>query len=215
MSLKLYYHPLSSYCWKVLLALYENETPFEPVFIDLANETSRAELLKLWPVGKFPVLRDEARDRTVPESSIIIEYLGLHYPGRLALLPDEADRALQVRLQDRFIDLHLHDPMQRIVGDRLRPESARDAYGVERERARALTGLDLLERQIADRTWIAGEDFSLADCAAAPALYYLNRLRLIGDAHRRTKAYLHRFMQRPSFSRVLHEAEPYFGMFPL
>jgi glutathione S-transferase len=121
MSLKLYFHPLASFCWKALIALYENDTPFEPHVVDLVNETSRAEFKKIWPIGKFPVLRDDARDVTVPESSIIIEYLSQHYPGRSQLVPTDADLARQTRLRDRFYDLYVHEPMQKIVGDRLRP----------------------------------------------------------------------------------------------
>ena len=105
MSLTLYFHPLSSFCHKVLIALYENDTPFTPNIVDLMDEAQRAALVKLRPTGKFPVLRDEARDRTIPESSIIIEYLAQHYPGRTALIPADADLALQTRLQDRFFDL--------------------------------------------------------------------------------------------------------------
>ena len=102
MSLKLYYHPLSSFCWKVLTALYENDTPFTPVSVDLGNADERAELLKLWPIGKFPVLRDEARDRVIPETSIIIEYLDNHYPGATRFIPADADLARQTRLRGAF-----------------------------------------------------------------------------------------------------------------
>ena len=109
MSLKLYYHPLSSFCRKVLIALYENDTPFMPHLVDLADETSRAEFLKIWPIGKFPVLRDDAKDQTIPESTIIIEYLDQHYPGKTRFVPADADRAWQTRLSDRFYDLYVHD----------------------------------------------------------------------------------------------------------
>ena len=121
MCLTLYMHPLASFCQKVLIALYENDTPFEPRIVDLADETSRAEFLKLWPIGKIPVLRDEARDRTIPESSIIIEYLAQHYPGKMQLVPADPDLARQTRLRDRFYDLYVQEPMQKIVTDRLRP----------------------------------------------------------------------------------------------
>src|SRR5471030_2501537 len=136
MSLKLYYHPLSSFCWKVLIALYENDTPFTPVMVDLGNAEERAELLKLWPIGKFPVLRDEAKGSVIPESSIIIEYLDTHYPGRVRFVPADTDLARQTRLRDRFYDLYVHLPMQKIMGDRLRPADAKDAYGVAEARAR-------------------------------------------------------------------------------
>ena len=129
MSLTLHYHPLSSFCWKALMALYENDTPFTPKLVNLGDATERAALLKLWPIGKFPVLRDDAQDRTIPESSIIIEYLDQQYPGRTRFIPADAKAALQTRLRDRFYDLYVHLPMQKVVGDRLRPEGAKDPHG--------------------------------------------------------------------------------------
>ena len=131
MSLKLYFHPFSSFCQKVLIALYENDTPFEPHIVDLANAISAADFKKIWPIGKFPVLRDEARDRTIPESSIIIEYLGQHYPGQTQLVPTDADLARQTRMRDRFYDLYVQVPMQKVVIDKLRPAGKNDLYGVE------------------------------------------------------------------------------------
>ena len=125
-ALSLYYHPLASYCWKVLIALYENETPFAPRLVDLGDEAQRNALLKLWPVGKFPVLHDEAAGRVVPESSIIIEYLDAHHPGRTPLIPADRDAALEVRLQDRFFDQQIHEAMQKHVVDKLRPDGQRD-----------------------------------------------------------------------------------------
>ena len=141
MSLRLYFHPLSSFCQKALVALYENDTPFERRIVDLGDETSRAAFLAVWPIGKFPVLRDEGRDRTIPESSIIIEYLHAHYPGRTKLLPDDADGALQVRLWDRFYDQHVNEPMQAVVADRLRPDGRKDPFGVEKAKARLQASL--------------------------------------------------------------------------
>ena len=131
MSLKLYFHPLSSFSQKVLVAFYENDTPFEPHIVDLADETSRAEFKKIWPIGKFPVLRDDAKDRTIPESSIIIEYLARHYPGGTQLVPADAELARQTRMRDRFYDLYVNVPMQKVVTDRLRPAGKNDAHGVE------------------------------------------------------------------------------------
>src|SRR5215203_344980 len=121
MSLTLYFHPLSSFCQKVLIALYENDTPFEPHLVNLMDEASSAEFKKIWPIGKFPVLRDDANARTIPESSIIIEYLAQHYAGKTRLIPADAEHALQCRARDRFYDLHVHMQMQKVVGDRLRP----------------------------------------------------------------------------------------------
>jgi glutathione S-transferase len=214
MSLKLYYHPLSSFCWKVLIALYENDTPFTPVMVDLGNEAERAGLLKLWPVGKFPVLRDEAKDRVIPESSIIIEYLDNHYPGRTRFIPADTDLARPTRLRDRFYDLYVHLPMQKVVGDRLRPPGNNDPFGVEETRARIESCYGMIDKEVAKRTWAMGDNFSIADCASAPALFYGNMVVPFGDAHKNLTAYFERLKARPSFARVLKEAEPYFAMFP-
>jgi glutathione S-transferase len=214
MSLTLHFHPLASYCHKVLIALYENETPFTPNLVDLGNEAERAALLKLWPIGKFPVLRDDARDQNVPESSIIIEYLDRYYPGRTQFITGDADRARGIRLRDRFYDLYVHEPMQKIVGDRLRPQGKDDPHGVEEAKARLRASYGMIDQEMASRTWAMGEAFSLADCAAAPALFYANEVLPFGDTHHNVAAYFNRLKARPSYARVLREAEPYFAMFP-
>jgi glutathione S-transferase len=214
MSLTLHFHPLASYCHKVLIALYENDTPFTPNLVDLSNERERAALLKLWPIGKFPVLCDGARSQTLPESSLIIEYLDQHYPGRTRFIPADAGRALQTRLRDRFYDLYVHEPMQRIVGDRIRGEGNRDPHGVEEARARLRISYQMIDDQMATQTWATGDDFCLADCAAAPALFYANEVMPFGDTHQNVAAYFSRLKARPSYARVLKEAEPYFAMFP-
>jgi glutathione S-transferase len=218
MSLRLYFHPLSSYCQKVLIALYEGDIAFTPQIVDLGDAADRAAFLKVWPTGKFPVLRDEARGLTLPESSIVIEYLARHHTGARLLLPDDADAALQVRLWDRFFDLHVSDPMQTIVGDRRRPTDAKDPHGVEQARARLDIAYGLLEKQLRaqaeqGRSWAAGDGFSMADCAAAPALFYANEVHLFG-AHREVAAYFSRLRQRPSYARAFAEAQPYFHLFP-
>ena len=214
MSLTLHFHPLASYCHKVLIALYENDTPFTPNLVDLSNETARAALLKLWPIGKFPVLRDDARNETVPESTVIIEYFDRHYPGRTQFIPGDADRAWQTRLRDRFYDLYVHEPMQKIVGDRLRPEGKKDSHGVEEAKARLRTSYRMIDQAMAMPRWAMGDAFSLADCAAAPALFYANEVMPFGESHKNVAAYLDRLKARPSYARVLKEAEPYFAMFP-
>ncbi|MGD0846892.1 glutathione S-transferase family protein [Bradyrhizobium sp.] len=214
MSLTLHFHPLSSFCWKVLIALYENDTAFVPHMVDLGNEAERAALLKLWPIGKFPVLRDDAMDRTIPESSIIIEYLDNHYPGRTRFIPADEKLALQARLRDRFYDLYVHLPMQKIVGDRLRPPGKQDPHGVEEARARLQSCYGMIDREVATRTWAMGEVFSIADCAAAPALFYANTVMPFGDENKNLTAYFDRLTARPSLARVIKEAEPYFRMFP-
>ncbi|MGY4229266.1 glutathione S-transferase [Bradyrhizobium sp. USDA 4503] len=218
MSLTLHYHPLSSFCWKALIALYENGTPFTPNMVNLGDPAERAALLALSPIGRFPVLRDETRDETVPESSIVIEYLDRHYPGAVRLIPEDPDLALQIRLRDRFLDLYVHLPMQKVVGDRLRPADSKDPHGVAEARAQLRTSYAILDQQLDPRRarggWMMGEHFSLADCAAAPTMFYGNKVEPFGDGHRHLAAYLERLMARPSFARVLREAEPYFGMFP-
>ncbi len=214
MSLKLYYHPLSSFCWKALIALYENDTTFEPVLINLQDAAERAAFRKLWPIGKFPVLQDETRELMVPESSIIIEYLAQHYPGRTRLVPDDADLARQVRMRDRFFDLNVQVPMQKIVGDRNRPEGQKDAFGVREARAQMRVACDMIEGDMASKQWAMGDAFTMADCAAAPALFYANKVMPLAGGFKNAAAYLQRLSARPSFARVLKEAEPYLAMFP-
>jgi glutathione S-transferase len=145
---------------------------------------------------------------------VIIEYLAQHHPGPVALLPADPERALETRFQDRFYDVYLHEPMQKIVGDRLRPAGEHDPHGVARAKQLIETAYGVVERQMATRTWAAGDAFSLADCAAAPALHYANRVHPLGETHRNAAAFLARLEARPSFKRVLAEAEPYFDLFP-
>ena len=213
MSLTLLFHPLSSFCWKTLVALYENDTPFTPQMLNPGDETDRAALRKLWPIGKFPVLRDDSRHATVPESSIIIEYLDRYYPGRTRFIPTESDAAWQTRLRERFYDLYVHLPSQKIVGDRLR-QASKDPHGVEEARAQLRTCYGMIEQQMAAGPWAMGEAFGIADCAALPALFYGNKVEPFGDTHPNVTAYLERLKTRPSVARVLKEAEPYFKLFP-
>jgi glutathione S-transferase len=214
MSLTLHFHPLASFCWKALIALYENDTPFTPNVVDLGSAVERAALLKLWPIGKFPVLRDDTREQTIPESSIIIEYLDRHYPGPTKFIPADSDLAWQTRLRDRFYDLYLHLPMQKIIGDRLRPVAKRDPHGVEEARAQLWTSYRMIDQQMAAGTWATGEAFGLADCAALPALFYGNMVEPFGESHKNVTVYFERLKARPSIARVLREAEPYFMMVP-
>jgi glutathione S-transferase len=214
MSLKLYFHPLSSFCQKALVALYENDTPFEPHIVDLADAKSSAAFKAIWPIGRFPVLRDEANDRTVPESSIIIEYLAQHYPGKTQLVPADAELARRMRLQDRFYDLYVNVPMQKVVTDKLRPSGKNDPHGVEAARTLLQTAYTMIEQEMATKTWATGDAFTMADCAAAPALFYANMLTPLGDAYPNAAAYLRRLMDRPSFARAIEEARPYFALVP-
>jgi glutathione S-transferase len=214
MSLTLYYHPLSSFCHKALIALYETGAPFTPRQVNLQDPADKAAFQKIWPIGKFPVLRDDAKDRTLPESTIIIEYLAQHYPGKTALIPADPDRATQTRLQDRIFDLYVHLPMQDIVGDRLRPAEQKSPTNVTQARARLETAYRMIDADMAGKTWAMGEDFTLADCAASPALFYANKVMPFVGTHKALAAYYERLIARPSYARTLKEAEPYFQFFP-
>ncbi|MEJ7596303.1 MAG: glutathione S-transferase family protein [Kofleriaceae bacterium] len=202
--LELYLHPLASYCWKVLLALYESDLPFEAHTIDLADPAQRAELAAVWPFARFPVLRDHARDRLVPESSIIIEYLARTYPGAAHLVPEDS---LEVRARDRFFDLYVQEPMQRLVGDLIQPGNPAVVAAAKQTLA---TAYQVTEGALG--TWACGDTFTMADCAAAPALFYADHLVPIEQPN--TRAYLDRLLARPSMIRVRREAEPYWHMFP-
>lgn len=215
MALKLYFHPLASFCHKALIALYENDTPFEPILVDLADEKSSTAFRLVWPMAKMPVLRDEAKNHTVAESTIVVEYLDTYYPGRTRFCPADGDLAWQTRMWDRLYDHYVQEPMQKIVTDRIRPAGTSDSFGVEQARAQLGEVYALIERELEARTWMMGNVFTLADCAAAPALFYANTVVPFGKEHTNLRAYLDRLMTRPSFARVLEEAEPYFGLFPM
>ena len=214
MALTLYYHPFSSFCQKVLIAFYELGVAFEPVVVDLGNPESRAAFAAVWPLAKFPVLRDEARGLTIPESTTVIEYLAQNFPGTTQLVPSDPDLALQARLWDRFYDNYVEHPMQKIVGDRLRPADRRDPHGVAEARALLDSAYRIIETEMAAKTWAAGEAFTLADCAAAPGLFYAELVHPFAERHPRLGAYFERLMARPSFARVVEEAKPYRHFFP-
>lgn len=214
MSLILYSHPLASYCHKVLIALYEAGTAFEPVMVDLSDPGDHARFLDMWPVGKMPVLRDDGRDRTIPETSIIIEYLDQHYPGPQPMLPADPDARLTVRLWDRFFDLYVHDPMQRIVNNQLRPEDKRDPLAVTEAEGRLHMAYAMLDKHLHGHVWATGESFTIADCAAAPALFYAGIIVPFEKSYPLLNSYFERLLARPSYRRVLVEAQPWFDYFP-
>jgi glutathione S-transferase len=212
MTLFLYYHPFSSFCQKVLIALYEKELEFEPYLIDLGNERSRAELTAIWPFAKFPVLHHLEAGVTLPESSLIIEYLDTLSQAGPSLLPADPAKARNARLLERILDNYLHVPMQKIVGDRLRPAGSSDPHGVANARVTIATAYRQLDRGLGSVGWLNGAEFSIADCAAAPPLFYLSRLAPF-DAYPRLQAYFGRLMDRPSFRRCLDEARQYRPLF--
>ena len=183
--------------------------------VDLADEASSAAFRAVWPLAKMPVLRDEARGRTVAESTIIIEYLDAYYRGPARFIPCDPERAWQTRMWDRFYDHYVQEPMQKIVTDRLRPAGSNDSYGVEQAKAQLGQAYEVIEPAMAAKTWAMGDDFTLADCAAAPALFYADTVAPFGASHKNLASYLARLMARPSFARVLKEAQPYFDLFPL
>jgi glutathione S-transferase len=211
MALQLYSHPFSSYCQKVLTALYENGTPFEMTLV--GDQKSADELADLWPFKLFPVLVDDGR--TVVESSIIIEHLGLKHPGPVRLIPADPEAALEVRMMDRFFDNYVMTPQGRVVFNALRAPADRDPIGDDQARATLDTAYAWLETRLAGRTWAAGKDFSLADCAAAPSLFYADWTHPIPDSCPTLKAYRARLLARPSFARCVEEARPFRPYFPL
>ena len=213
MILTLYGHPFSSYCWKALIALYENDIAFDFRMLDPDHPENNAELEARWPLKKFPVLVDD--ERFIAESTIIIEYLAVHYPRPVALIPADADAAIEVRLLDRFFDNYVMTPVQKVVGDALRPESARDQHGVAEARAQLDTAYHILDRWMATREWAAAGQFSLADCAAAPSLFYADWVHPIPDGLTNAKAYRARLLARASVARAVDEARPYRHFFPL
>jgi len=212
MPLELFAHPFSSYSQKALIALYENDTPFEFRLLEPHTDAWR-EFTALWPIRRFPLLRDGAR--TVLEASCIVEYLDLHHPGPVRLLPEDREAALEVRMLDRFFDNYISAPQQKVVFDALRPEADRDPYGVAEAKRMLETAYAWLEAHLAGRTWAAGDGFSLADCAAAPFLFYADWTHPIGQACPRVHAYRARLLARPSFARAVDEARPYREYFPL
>jgi glutathione S-transferase len=211
MPLQLYAHPFSSYCQKVLTALYENGTPFEWRLLE--GDDAIRELAAIWSIKRFPVLVDG--DRTVIEASCIIEHLHIHHPGPVRLLPDNADAALEVRMLDRFFDNYVSTPQQKIVFDHLRPPSDRDPCGVADARTMLDTAYAWLDKKLQGRQWAAGEHFTLADCGAAPFLFYADWTHRIDDAFANVHAYRRRLLARPSFARAVDEARPYRPYFPL
>lgn len=211
--LLLYAHPFSSYCQKVLIALYENGTPFEWRLLAQENPAAIEELGARWPLRRFPMLVDAGR--TVLEASVIIEHLAIHHPGPVRLIPDDPAAALDVRWMDRFFDNYISTPQQKLVFDVLRPEPERDVRGTREARDMLDTAYKWLDDTMAGREWAAGDSFSLADCAAAPALFYADWSHRIDAAFPNVHAYRKRLLARPSFARAVDEARPYRPLFPL
>lgn len=212
MGLTLFAHPFSSYCQKALIALYENGTRFDYRLLSPDCPEAFAELTARWPIGKFPVLMDG--EQTLVEATIIIEHLALHHPGPFRPLPEDPRAALAVRMLDRFFDNYVMTPMQKIVGDVIRTPEARDPQGVAEARALLEKAYRWLEGVLPGRRWAAGDAFTLADCAAAPSLFYADWVHSIPQGLVRARAYRARLLARPSFARAVEEARPYRPLFP-
>ena len=213
MVIQLFGHPFSSYTWKAEIALYENDTPFEFRTVDPERPENGAELFRRSAVGKFPLLVDG--ETAVFEATAIIEYLEAAHPGPVKLIPVDPEAAVKVRMMDRVFDNYVMNVMTVIVGNALRPEEHRDPYGVKRARADLDRIYTWLDGELAGREWACGADFTLADCAAAPALFYADWTNPIADKHVTLKAYRTRLLARLSVARCVEDARPYRSYFPL
>jgi glutathione S-transferase len=213
MTLQLFAHPFSSYCQKALIAFYENDIPFTYRMLSPDEPATGEEFARLWPIRRFPVLVDGGR--TILEASIIIEYLQIHHPGPVTLIPKDPDAAIEARMLDRFFDNYVMTPQGRCVHDALRPPQDRDPFGVAEARTMLDTAYAWLDARMSDREWAAGDSFSLADCAAAPSLFYADWTHEIPAALTHLKAYRARLLARPSFARAVDEGRPYRPFFPL
>jgi glutathione S-transferase len=213
MTLQLLGHPFSSYTMKALIALYENETPFDFRILGPDHSENGAELARRWPVARFPMLIDG--ETTVVETSAIIEHLAAFHPGPVKLIPADAKAAVPVRMLDRVFDSHVMGPVQTIVFDARRPQEARDPYGVSQARNALDTIYGWLDHVLAGRRWAAGDAFTMADASAAPSLFYADWVQPIGEDRSTLKAYRARLLARPSFARCVDDARPYRPFFPL
>ncbi len=213
MSLQLFFHPFSSYSQKALIALYENATPFTPRVLTPEDPDTGAEFAARWPIKRFPLLVDG--DRTILEATTIIEYLDAVHPGPVRLIPADAQAAIDVRMMDRVFDNYVSTPQQRVVYDALRPAEVRDAHGVAEAKAALDRIYAWLDERMATREWAAGDRFTLADCAAAPSLFYADWTHPIDARFTHLKAYRARLLARPSFARAVDEARPFRPYFPL
>ncbi|WP_455270427.1 glutathione S-transferase family protein [Rhizobium herbae] len=213
MTPQLFAHPFSSYCQKVLVAIYENGTAFDYRMLSPEEAGTVEEWQSIWPIKRFPVLKDG--ENAVMEATIIIEYLMLNYPGSVRLIPDDPQAALRTRMMDRFFDNYVMTPMQKVVFNQIRPEADRDPYGVTEAKAMLDDAFGWLDGVVAKTEWAAGDTFSLADCAACPSLFYADWVHPIAEQFPNVRAYRARLLARPSFARAVDEGRPYRSFFPL
>jgi glutathione S-transferase len=210
MTIELFAHPFSSYCQKAITAFYENDTPFTLRMLE-PGDPALDELKRIWPIGKFPVLREG--ERVVPEATAIIEYLHVHHPGPVRLIPDDPDMGIEVKMMDRFFDNYVATPQQKLVFDLIRPEAERDPTGVAEARSMLDTAYAWLDERMASREWAAGS-FSLADVSAGPQLFYADWSHPMNGRFPHVAAYRERMMARPAFRRAIEDARPYRAYFP-
>ncbi len=213
MKPQLFAHPFSSYCQKVLVAIYENGTAFDYRMLSAEEAGTVEEWQSIWPIKRFPVLKDG--ENVVMEATIIIEYLMLNYPGSVRLIPNDPQAALRTRMMDRFFDNYVMTPMQKVVFNQIRPETERDPYGVTEAKAMLDDAYGWLDGVVAKTEWAAGDTFSLADCAACPSLFYADWVHPIPETLANVRAYRARLLARPSFARAVDEGRPYRSFFPL
>ena len=207
-------HPLSSYCWKVLIALYETGAAFEPAMVNFGDPEAAAAFRALGPTGKIPLLEDRARGRVVPETSIMIEYLQAHYPAGAPMLPEDPEARLEARLWDRLFDFYVMTPMGRITYEWIKTGGDTGTEPAREARAELQKAYVMVDAHMAGRTWAAGEAFSIADCSAAPSLFYALVKEPAPAELTHLAAYMHRLRTRPSVARVLEEAKPWFQYYP-
>jgi len=211
MTIEIFAHPFSSYCQKAFVALYENDTPFTLRMLE--EKENAEELARIWPINLFPVLREG--ERVVFEATSIIEYLHVHHPGPVRLIPGDADAAVEVRMMDRFFDNYVMTPQGDIVFNCIREAKDRDPIGDDRARAMLDKSYAWLDERMKGREWAAGDSFSLADCAAAPSLFYADWTHEIGAQFANVRAYRERLNARPSFARAVDGGRPFRSYFPL
>ena len=212
MSLALFGHPFSSYTQKVLIALWADATPCEFRMLDGEHPANMEELERRWPFRQFPLLLDGGV--AVAEATCIIEHLQAHHPGPIQWIPD-GDLGRRVRFLDRVFDLRIMDKMAVSVFDAIRPEAERNPPGVARSLEQLRLAYDWLEANLGDGPWAAGDNFTLADCAAAPSLFYADWVEEIGPTRPRLTAYRARLLAHPTVARAVDEARPYRSFFPL
>lgn len=211
MTIELFAHPFSSYCQKALIAFYENDIPF--TYRMMEDSGVGEEFAVLWPIKRFPILREDGR--VVMEATSAIEYLQVHHPGSVKLIPEDPGLAVEVRMLDRFFDNYVMTPQGKFVFDALRPDGSKDPYGVEEAGRMLDTSYAWLDDRMKDRVWAVDDGFTLADCAAAPSLFYADWTYPIPERYAHLKAYRARLLARPSFARAVEEARGFRHYFPL